>query len=351
MLSLQALSERVGTAAESGTALRLRGGGSKDFYGGLLAGELLDLSGYRGVVDYDPGELCITARCGTPLAEVEALLAANGQMLAFEPPHFGPATFGGAIAAGLSGPRRAQAGAVRDFILGVRIVDGRGQILNFGGRVMKNVAGYDVSRLMVGSLGTLGIVAEATLKLLPRPACEVTLAFELDQAGAIEALNRWAGQALPLSATFWHDDLLQLRLSGAKAAVEAARARLGGAIVDVPDFWENVREHRHPAFKSEVLWRLAVPSAAGPLSLPGEVTLEWNGGQRWLRTDADAETVRSVAREAGGHAVLFRAPESMRCREGVFAPLAPALLAVHRRLKKVFDPRGILNPGRMTAEL
>ncbi len=350
MLSLQALSERVGAAAESGTALRLRGGGSKDFYGGLLAGEVLDLSGYRGVVDYDPDELCITARCGTPLAEIEALLAEKGQMLAFEPPHFGAATFGGAIAAGLSGPRRAQTGAVRDFILGVRIVDGRGQILNFGGRVMKNVAGYDVSRLMVGSLGTLGIVAEATMKLLPRPACEVTLAFELDQAAAIEALNRWAGQAFPLSASIWHDGVLQLRLSGAAAAVKAAQARLGGEAHDAPGFWNDVREHRHPAFQNEVLWRLALPSAVAPLPLPGEVTLEWNGGQRWLRTEADAETVRRVAREAGGHAVLFRAPESMRCLEGPFAPLAPAVLALHRRLKKVFDPSGILNPGRMTAE-
>lgn len=351
-MELAELASQIQAAASAGTPLRIHGGGSKDFYGGLLAGETLDVSGHCGVVDYDPDELCITARGGTSLAEIETLLAAHGQMLAAEPPTFGAGTLGGALATGLSGPRRQQAGALRDFVLGVRIVDGRGEIQRFGGRVMKNVAGYDVSRLFVGSLGTLGVIAEATLKLLPRPAVETSLAFACDQAEALRRLNAWAAQPLPISASFWDAGTLTVRLSGTASVVEAARRRLGGEIAAESDaFWQNVREQRHPAFRSEVLWRLALPAAAPPLSLAGETALEWNGGQRWLRTPEAPEAVRAAARAAGGHAVLFRAPESLRCAEGAFSPLAPEMLALQRRLKRVFDPAGILNPGRMYAEI
>ena len=339
----------VKAAHASHTPLRLRGAGSKDFYGGLLSGEVLDVSGYRGIVAYEPTELYLTARCGTPLAEIEAALAEKGQMLAFEPPHFGGATVGGCVAAGLSGPRRQQAGAVRDFVLGVKLVDGTGQVLDFGGQVMKNVAGYDVSRLIAGSLGTLGVIAEVTLKVLPRPVAEQTLVFRLGEDEALHKLNWCGGQPLPISASFWHDGTLSLRLSGAGAAVDAAARKLGGnATVDAEKTWISIREQTHPAFAGELLWRLALPSTAPAPGLAGLRAIEWGGAQRWYA--GDQEAARGAAARLGGHAVLYRAPESLRCREGAFAPLSPALLALHRRLKKAFDPKGILNPGRLYAE-
>ena len=348
-MTLDDIVQAVRTAHDSHTPLRIRGAGSKDFYGGMLSGEVLAVAGYRGIVAYEPTELYITARCGTPLADVEAALAEKGQMLACEPPRFSGATVGGCVAAGLSGPRRQQAGAVRDFVLGVKLVDGSGQVLNFGGQVMKNVAGYDVSRLMAGSLGTLGVLAEVTLKVLPRPVAERTLVFALDAGESIARLNQWCGQPLPISASFWHDGKLWLRLSGARAAVEAASGKLGGSVVtDADSLWQSVREQTHPAFAGGILWRLALPSTAGDPGLDGLCAIEWGGALRWYA--GEQEAVRGAAARLGGHAVLYRAPESLRCREDAFAPLSPALLALHRRLKKAFDPRGILNPGRLYAE-
>ena len=348
-MTLDEIVSVIRSAHESHTPLRIRGAGSKDFYGGMLAGELLDVSGYRGIVAYEPTELYITAKCGTPLAEIEAALAAKGQMLACEPPHFGGSTLGGCVAVGLSGPRRQQAGAVRDFVLGVKLIDGTGQVLDFGGQVMKNVAGYDVSRLLAGSMGTLGVLAEVTLKVLPRPVAEQTLIFELGESDAITRLNQWGGQPLPISASFWHQGRLWLRLSGARAAVEAARGKLGGTVaVNAEKHWIFVREQTHPAFSEKLLWRLALPSTVPAPGLDGLRAIEWGGALRWYA--GDLEAVRGAAARAGGHAVLYRAPESLRCREGAFAALSPALLALHRRLKKSFDPRGILNPGRLYAE-
>lgn len=262
--------EQVRAAAENRTALRIRGGGSKDWYGGVPAGEVLDTRAHAGIVDYEPTELVITARCGTPLSDIEALLAERRQMLAFEPPHFGAgATLGGAIAAGLCGPRRASSGAVRDFVLGARMLDGRGEVLRFGGQVMKNVAGYDVSRLLAGSLGTLGLLLDISVKVLPQPFAETTLVFELGQEAAIRQLNVWGGQPLPISSSCWHAGLLALRLSGAQAAVEAARASLGGQpLLEADAFWTNVREQRHPFFEGELpLWRLSLPPTASVLAL------------------------------------------------------------------------------------
>ncbi len=349
-MTLDDLVSALATACEQRTSLRIRGAGSKDFYGGMLAGEVLEVAGYRGIVAYEPSELYFTAKCGTPLAEIEAALAEKDQMLAFEPPHFSGATLGGCVAAGLSGPRRQQAGAVRDFVLGVKLIDGTGQVLDFGGQVMKNVAGYDVSRLLAGSLGTLGVLAEITLKVLPKPVAEQTLVFEMNESEALARLNQWGGQPLPISASFWHAGQLSLRLAGAKAAVEAACRTLGGAAAVAPEqLWLAVREQTHPAFAGGVLWRLAVPSTAVVPGLAGLRALEWGGGLRWYGGEADG--IRDAATAAGGHAVLYRAPESRRCRDGAFAPLSPALLALHRRLKKTFDPHGILNPGRLYAEL
>ena len=348
-MELDTIVSAVKAAHDGRCPLRIRGSGSKDFYGGRLAGEVLDVSGHRGILEYEPTELFIKARAGTPLAEIEAALAERGQMLPCEPPRFGRATLGGGVAAGLSGPRRQQAGAVRDFVLGVTLVDGTGQTLVFGGQVMKNVAGYDVSRLMAGSLGTLGVLAEVTLKVLPRPVAERTLVFELDEATALARLNTWGGQPLPVSASFWHQGRLWLRLSGAEAAVAAASVRLGGAeVADATPFWDSVREQTHPAFAGELLWRLALPTRTPPLGLRGLRASEWGGGLRWYAEEA--ADPRGAAAGAGGHAVLYRAPESRRLLEGAFAPLPTPLLTLHRRLKEVFDPRRILNPGRLYAE-
>lgn len=357
MQALLDLRDRILAAAAAGRPLRLRGGGTKDFLGQGLEGEVLDIGAWRGIVSYEPTELVITARAGTPLAEIEAALAEKGQMLACEPPAFGAgSTIGGVVAAGLSGPRRASAGALRDFVLGASLLDGAGQLKNFGGQVMKNVAGYDVSRLLCGSMGVLGLIAEVSLKVLPRPAAEATLSIALDEAEALRALNAWAGQPIPLSASAWHNGGLRLRLSGAAAAVDAACARFvreHAAVVIEPgvagDAWAALRDQRAPFFDGDApLWRLSVPSVAPPLRLPGPQLIEWGGAQRWLRGEHDPALVRAVAREAGGHATLFRGGDKAA---GAFAPLTPAVAVVHRRLKRAFDPAGIFNPGRLYADL
>ena len=349
-MSLALFQDVIRDAAARRAPLRLRGGGSKDFFGNEPRGALLDTRSHAGVVDYQPAELVVSARCGTPLSELESILDEKGQCLPFEPPHFGKATLGGCIAAGLSGPRRMSTGAVRDFVLGVKLVDGRARELDFGGRVMKNVAGYDVSRLVAGSLGTLGLIAEASLKVLPRPEHELTLAFSLAEAGAIEAMNRWAGQPLPLSASAWQDGALRIRLSGSEPAVRAAASRLGGErFDDGPTFWRGLREHSEAFFAGpEPLWRLAVPSAVPPLALAGRQLIEWGGALRWWKSASPAAGLRDAAKRAGGHATLFRAADKTA---GAFAPLEPVLLQLHRALKAEFDPAGILNPGRLHAEL
>jgi len=345
-LTLEALQHRILEAAERKAPLRLRGGGSKDFYGNEPCGELLDTRGHGGIVSYEATELVVTAKCGTPLIDLENILKQNRQCLPFEPPHFAAgATLGGCVATGLSGPRRASAGALRDFVLGVKLVDGRGRALRFGGQVMKNVAGYDVARLAAGSLGTLGLIAEVSLKVLPLPALELTLELEMNQAAALEGMNAWAGQPLPVSATAWHAGRLCVRLSGAEHAVRAAAAKIGGAEIEAGQFWHEVREQKHAFFAgAEPLWRLAVPSNYPPLGAPGGTLIEWNGALRWIRT----ANARELAAKAGGHATLFRSHDK---RESVFTPLEPVALALHRRLKAAFDPAGIFNPGRLYREL
>lgn len=333
--------------------LRIRGGGSKDFYGGEPGGDLLDTRGHAGIVSYEPTELVITARGGTPLAELESALAARRQCLPCEPPDFGGATVGGAVAAGLSGPRRVSVGSLRDFVLGVKLMDGEGRVLKFGGEVMKNVAGFDVARVLSGSLGTLGVILDVSLKVLPVPVAEATLRFELPQDKALDALNRWAGQPLPLAASCWQDGVLTLRLAGAAAAVEAARGRLGGEVVaadEAATFWNDLRHQRAGFFadaREAPLWRLALPSVAPPLALPGAPLIEWGGALRWVR-GGDAASLRRIAADAGGHATLYRGGDKA---SGVFAPLPAPLMEVHRRLKQAFDPYGVFNPGRLYPEL
>jgi len=341
------LASVIREAAARKTALRIRGGGTKDFYGGALRGEILDTRAYAGVVDYEPTELVLTALGGTPLAEIEALLKRHGQMLAFEPPRFGDgATLGGAIAAGLSGPRRPYAGSARDHVLGVRMLDGTGSELKFGGQVMKNVAGYDVSRLMVGSLGTLGLLLEISLKVLPLPVSELTLRQERSQTAAIELMNAWAGKPYPVTATCHVDGALYVRLSGAEPAVRAARARLGGdEAADGAQFWEALRDHRSAFFRSGMaLSRVSIRPTAPPLGLHAAELVEWSGALRWLAGAPEPAAIREAAARAGGHAALFRGGDRTA---GVFQPLSAPLAKHHRRLKASFDPDGVLNPGRM----
>ncbi|HSS28749.1 MAG TPA: glycolate oxidase subunit GlcE [Usitatibacter sp.] len=339
--------ERVRERAARKAPLRIRGGGTKDFYGEKSEGEVLDVSRYAGIVAYEPRELVVTVRAGTRLADLEAALTAERQMLAFEPPHFGDtATIGGTVAAGFSGPRRPYAGAARDFVLGTRIVNGKGEDLSFGGRVIKNVAGYDVSRLMAGALGTLGVITEISFKVLPRPAAEMTLAYEMAEAQATEQVNRWAGLPLPLSATAWQEGRLRVRISGAPASLSAAKAKMGGEEIDAGDYWRDLREHRLAFFQgASTLWRVSVPQTAVPLGTHQVPLIEWGGGLRWIAgNDVDAMHVRTSTERAGGHATAFRGGRGV---VPVFHPLKPASAKIHRRLKAAFDPAGILNPGRM----
>ena len=341
------LSETIREAGARGTRLRIRGGGTKDFYGGALEGEILDTRSLNGIVDYEPAELVITARAGTPLAEIESTMRERGQMLAFEPPRFGASsTIGGAIAAGLSGPRRAYAGAARDFVLGVRLLDGKGTELRFGGAVMKNVAGYDVSRLMAGALGTLGVITEISVKALPLPPAEITLRQERPQAAALALMNEWAGKPYPITATSWFANELRVRLSGAESAVHAARAKLGGeALADGgASYWNSLRDHSFDFLRADPLWRVSVKSTTATLALPGEPLIEWSGALRWFAGTQDPGMMHVLAAKAGGHATLFRGGDRAT---GVFQPLAAPLMKVHRRLKKTFDPHGIFNRGRM----
>lgn len=345
---LQQFRDRIASASANGTALRIRGNGTKDWYGQELNGEVLDTTEFSGIVSYDPTELVITARAGTTLREIGKALAEKKQMLAFEPPRFdGLATIGGIVASGLSGPRRQAVGSVRDFVLGTVLMDGKGEVLNFGGQVMKNVAGYDVSRLLTGSLGTLGLLLEVSIKVLPRPFAQHSLQFSMSEEEALHQLNIWGGQPLPLSASCWVNGQLYVRLSGAQAAVDAAIAKMGG--IELPQaeaFWDSVREQDHEFFHavSAGLWRISVPTTAKPLLLPGEQMIEWGGAQRWLKTSADVATIRAAATAAGGHATLHRGGDKS---VGVFQPLAPAVARIHRNLKNTFDPAGIFNPRRM----
>ncbi len=347
------LQERIRAAAAAKTPLAIRGGGTKEFYGERITGETLDVTACTGIVDYDPTELVITVRAGTRLAQVEQALREAGQMLASESPHFGnTATIGGCVAAGFSGPRRPYGAAIRDIVLGVRILDGKGDDLAFGGRVMKNVAGFDVARLMVGALGTLGVLIEISLKCVPLPKAETTCVIACSADEALTRMNEWGGNPLPLSATCYHAGTLAVRLSGAVPAVASAVAKLGGDIEPSGEaFWTGVREHTHPFFaaasKSNApLWRLSVSSTAPHADFGGEQLIEWGGALRWLVAGerTDPARVRAWAQESGGHATLFRAADKA---VGVFHPLPEALAHLHRRLKATFDPVGILNPGRL----
>ncbi|BAW80278.1 glycolate oxidase FAD binding subunit [Candidatus Nitrosoglobus terrae] len=349
----QVIQEAIFTASDKKTPLCIVGGNTKAFYGRQLNATALDISKHQGIIDYEPAELVLTARAGTPLAIIEPLLADQGQMLAFEPPYFGTnATLGGAVASGISGPRRPYAGAIRDTILGVQIINGKGQKLHFGGQVMKNVAGYDVSRLMAGSLGTLGVLLEISLKVLPHSTGEITLSQEQSEDNAIKLFNTWMTQRLPLSACTFDGKRLYVRLSGSEEAIQSARRNIGGdEINSEPSFWEQIRDLTHKFFQQNTkpLWRWSVPAATPPINLPGKWMIDWGGAQRWFYPDElTAELIYATAEKLNGHATLFRGGD--RAGE-VFHPLPHHLMILHQRLKQAFDPHGILNPRRMYREL
>lgn len=350
--------EQIEDATRQQTSLTIQGGNSKAFYGEATeCRNILDTRAYSGVVAYDPAELVLTVRCGTRLAEVEAILAEKNQVLPFEPPYFGDdATIGGCVAAGLSGPRRAFAGAIKDFVLGAKLMDGKGQWLTFGGQVMKNVAGYDVSRLLAGSLGTLGIIGEISFKVLPQSVAQASLCFDMDEDNARIKMNEWMGQPLPLSASFWHNGRLSVRLSGAQAGVDAAIKRLGGERIgdhQAQALWHAVREQQHAAFQladGQRLWRISLPDTAAPLSFDtAPVAVEWGGAQRWYIGAWDAKTVRDMAAASGGHATLFRGQTTDN--ESVFHPAQAPILAIQQRLKQAFDPNRVFNIGRLYPDL
>ncbi|MBY0411368.1 MAG: glycolate oxidase subunit GlcE [Burkholderiaceae bacterium] len=381
--TLALIAERVRAAAADQTPLRIRGGGTKDFYGLSLQGEVLDTRVLSGILSYEPSELVVTVRAGTPLAELEAALAEHGQCLPFEPPHFARnagdgvalgATVGGMVAAGLSGPARASVGAVRDYMLGVTLLNGRAELLTFGGQVMKNVAGYDVSRLMVGAWGTLGLLTEVSIKVLPVPPAEATLRFDCNQADALRKLHAWGGQPLPLNASCWlpgegaglGTGTLTVRLRGAVAAVDAACKTMGGVRIDnahpeaaaaVAADWAACREQTLPWFAARTqqpgnaLWRLSVPATAPVLALPAgaQPLVEWHGALRWVQAPESAgDALRKAARDVGGSASVFVAASVYESSASSgFDLQSKALEQIHARLQQSFDPAGIFNPGRI----
>jgi glycolate oxidase FAD binding subunit len=363
--------DQINDAAQRGACLRVRGGGSKDHLGDAAQGELLDARAWQGIEVYEPSELVIRVRGGTPLREVEAVLAERGQCLAFEPPHYafaatqsGETTIGGMVASGISGPARVSRGAVRDHVLGSTLLTGRGEALAFGGAVMKNVAGFDLSRLLAGSMGTLGVILDVTLKVMPQPVVAATMRFELSEAEALAQVNQWAAQPLPLDASAWWDGMLLLRLRGARAAVASAVQRIyrerKGELLAPPvaeGFWQGVRDHSDEFFvrarqavmqagKSGVtLWRISVPPTTAPLGLHGEQLSEWFGGLRWVCTPAPAAAVHEAVAKAGGHAQAFLSLNAGALVSG--SALSPVQLRLHRQVQRAFDPHGVFDTGRL----
>ena len=345
------LQSQILEAIANKRAVAITGGGSKSFLGRKVEGKPLNTLEHTGIMKYEPGELILTARSGTLLKEIEKLLAEQGQMLAFEPPAFGEqATLGGTIACGLSGPRRPYAGSARDFVLGTKLINGKGEVLHFGGEVMKNVAGYDVSRLMTGAHGTLGLLLEISLKIMPSPEQETTLIFECSPADAIQCINQLASQPLPISGACHIDGKLYLRLSGLSVSVEAAINQLGGEkLKGAETFWHGLREQQLPEFVStKNVWRISVPPTTEPLNLSGETVIDWGGGLRWLTSDEPSQAVRNAALSAGGNATLWRNHDGLG---EVFQPLHTGIKLIHKNLNAAFDPHDILNPGRMYLDI
>jgi glycolate oxidase FAD binding subunit len=362
---LEQATAQIAQANSSKTPLRIQGHGSKSFYG-EPANEnhaLLSTLDYSGVVEYDPTELVVVVKSGTPIHDLEKTLVESRQMLAFEPPRFaGKGTVGGMVATGLSGPRRMSAGAVKDFVLGMTVLDPQATPLRYGGTVMKNVAGYDLARLHTGALGTLGLIVDVSLKVLPLPPAEETIVFDATAQQSLAWANEWGGKPLPISATCWLDGSFHVRLSGAVAAVKSAKEKLGGTALGQPEaneFWQSLRDQAHGFFQlapkesDQCLWRLSVPGTTPDFAeIEAPQCIEWGGALRWVKTNAPAERLRAIAAKAGGHATLFRShsPE-IRDAHSAFTQPSPAIMKIHQRLKQELDPNRIFNPGRLYAGL
>ncbi|MDC1312301.1 glycolate oxidase subunit GlcE [Burkholderiales bacterium] len=339
--------ERIIGAKKQSACIRIRGGGSKDFHGVSLEGDLLETKDFTGITEYEPTELVLTARSGTPLRDIEHTLNENNQMLPFDPPHMGlEATFGGCIASGFSGPRRSSQGAVRDFVLGARILNSDAVDLQFGGKVMKNVAGFDVSRLLTGSFGTLGLILESSVKVLPKPEMERTLFFELDHESALAKMNALAGTPIPLSSTYFNGNQLAVRLSGSEIGVTAAHKKIGGELGEVPSFWTSVKEQTHPFFKAEgCLYRLSVNPTA-PMDRYSDALIEWNGSTRWIWNNGTLSDHQKFASQYGGYATIYRGNQS----GDPINSMAPALKMLQRKIKNSLDPDGIFGKKRLFTE-
>jgi len=347
----QQLQQRVEQAIADNTPLAISAGNSKKFYGSQTKGTLLDISQHSGIINYEPTELVVTVRAGTNLKQLEEILATENQMFGFEPPAFAQsATIGGTIACNFSGPRRPYSGAARDFVLGSKIINGKAEIIHFGGEVMKNVAGYDVSRLMCGAMGTLGIMLELSIKVLPKPETELTLVHETNSQKSLIKVHQLGQSALPISATSFDDNKLYIRLSGTDGAVTAASKTIGGdKVADGIDYWVKLKEQQLEFFNQESnLWRLSLASNTPILNISGKTLYEWNGAQRWLLSDENETAIRDVVTKLGGHAICYRQQSKPK---SVFHPLEAGLLKLHRQLKNAFDPSGLFNPGRMYAEI
>ena len=377
--SLQHLQDQINAARADKKTLRIRGGGSKDFYGNALGDHtVLDTRPHSGIASYEPSELVVTVRAGTPLAELEATLLEKNQYLPFEPPSFtSDGTVGGMVASGLSGAARASVGSVRDHVLGIQIINGAGEILNFGGTVMKNVAGYDVSRLMAGSMGTLALVTEVSLKVLPIPVADATLMCQIGQAAALRLMNQWRAQPLPINSTAWlrddtaspAADYLFVRLRGAKAAVDSALGLIqqgvqaaGGTATQMDTTaaaldWRTANNHQMPFFTEApapdmCLWRLSIAATTPALDIPHPQYIEWQGAQRWLWARAgERAALQAIASKAGGHATLFKSSQALNETDKVgaaFQPQSAVLAKINQGLREQLDPHGIFNTGRLS---
>ena len=347
------LQQQVRESIQNKTSLYIHGGNSKLFYGNSVNAEALDVSQHTGIISYEPTELCLTVRAGTRLSDIENLLNEQNQILPFEPPQYTPnATIGGAVASGISGPRRAYTGSVRDAILGVKIINGDGEIVSFGGQVMKNVAGYDLSRMMVRSQGTLGVILEVSIRLLPKPAHDLTLSFEAKQDFALNFFQLSRTQQLPITASAWFNDQVYLRLSGSESSLISKQKKLGAETVEDSDvFWSDIRDHKHHFFgrTDKPLWRLSLPPATNQIvKIDDNQLIEWGGSQRWVNTNTPANIMRSIATSNKGYATLFRGeiPETP-----CFPSLDENLMKIHTQLKRNMDPHGLFNLGRIYSRL
>lgn len=342
----QELQQQVMQALAQQQPVTLRGGGSKEFLTPASEHPIISVRQHQGMIDYHPSELVLTARAGTLLTDIETTLAESGQMLPFEPPRYSDrATLGGTVATGLSGPMRPFTGSVRDYVLGCTLINGKGEIVKFGGQVMKNVAGYDVSRLMVGAMGTLGVLLDISIRVIPAFPDEQHITQTMNQQQALLTMRNLRSENLPISGLAYDGEQLHIRLGGTHSAVKTTSQKLGGEIQHTNNFWTQLRDHQHRFFQqNRPLWRLSVPPASKEINVDGEQLIDWGGGLRWLKTIQPAEQVFALAASVGGHARLFRHAVKGQMRQ---PQLPDSLLAMHEKIKHSFDPQAIFNPGQL----